>query len=235
MKEISREEQLKSYIQSFNSMKGNPHNILTQMQRYSNTIDHLMNIGMAKGQTAVHEFIKCKPKIAIELGTYVAFSAILFANALPEDGKLYTFESSPHYARIAQYFINLSGLEEKVEIILGDACKTLPLFKKKIDKVDFVFLDHWMKFYLPELRLMETLQFFKPGTLIISDNIIKPGAPELSAYTQGTFQYRQQVCMNPNPHGIIYTGDPSIVYDSHTTELIENDAMEITYVKSVPY
>ena len=59
----------------------------------------------------------------IELGGYLGYSAVLFANEIADDpdAKYYSFELNPEFAKIATYVIDLAGLLDKVEIIVGGA------------------------------------------------------------------------------------------------------------------
>ena len=55
----------------------------------------------------------------IELGGYLGYSAVLFANEIADDpdAKYYSFELNPEFAKIATYVIDLAGLLDKVEIM----------------------------------------------------------------------------------------------------------------------
>lgn len=48
-----------------------------------------------------------------------------------------------------------------------------------------LFLDHWEKFYVPDLRLCEELSLLKPGSVIVADNTDMPGAPDYLKYVEG--------------------------------------------------
>lgn len=51
-------------------------------------------------------------------------------------------------------------------------------------KADFVFMDHHKRAYKPDLVNMVHQKLLKRGALIIADNALNPGAPELKAYIQ---------------------------------------------------
>jgi predicted O-methyltransferase YrrM len=44
-------------------------------------------------------------------------------------------------------------------------------------QVGMVFLDHCKPCLLPDLRRMEVLGLVAPGTVVVADNVIYPGAP----------------------------------------------------------
>lgn len=59
-------------------------------------------------------------QIALELGSYIGYSAITQARKLPAGGKLYSIELDPTNARITQEMVQHAGLSHKVEILKGD-------------------------------------------------------------------------------------------------------------------
>ena len=58
-------------------------------------------------------------QVAIELGTYIGYSAISQARKLPPGGKLYGIDPNPHHVRISREMIQHAGLSDKAEIIEG--------------------------------------------------------------------------------------------------------------------
>ena len=45
-----------------------------------------------------------------------------------------------------------------------------------------LFIDHFEQYYLPDLRISESLGLVQPGTIVVADNIISPGAPKYAEY-----------------------------------------------------
>lgn len=58
-------------------------------------------------------------QVALELGSYIGYSAIRIARKLPPGGKLYGIDPSETYVPIAREMIQHAGLSDKVEIIQG--------------------------------------------------------------------------------------------------------------------
>lgn len=209
--------------------QGNPDKIL-QIIDDLNKKEFMMHVGSEKGEMVVDLIRKHQPKTFIELGGYMGFSALMFGKELHNDGKLYSFELNPEYAKIAQYFINLAGLTDKIEIVLGKCAENLVKFQATHSKVDMAFIDHWYDLYVPDLRLMESLGLVQEGTLIVADNIKYPGAPEYPKYVQGTREYKQKICDTEPPSVEGYKGNPALIYKSHTAAPSEGfwDTMEFT-------
>ena len=67
------------------------------------------------------------PQVALELGTYVGYSAITTARKLPVGGKLYGIEPNPIHVRIAREMIQHAGLSHKAEIIPGILETAIPV------------------------------------------------------------------------------------------------------------
>lgn len=126
-----------------------------------------------------------RPKILIELGTYIGNSAIAWGEMLqtlnPDhkttECKVITMELDKNFAAIARSLIDLAGLSDVVTVLEGAAAGNLWLLKSEhfLDKVDVLFLDHWQEAYLPDLKLCEELQLFRKGTLVLADNTDVPG------------------------------------------------------------
>src|SRR5262245_36863014 len=79
-------------------------------------------------------------KKAVEIGTLGGYSGIHIARALPEDGKLYTFEMSPAHAAVARQSFDLAGVGHKVEILVGPASANLSKIVAH-GPFDLVFID----------------------------------------------------------------------------------------------
>lgn len=112
------------------------------------------------------------------------------ANHGGEKIHLYSLELDPLIASIAMNLVNLAGLSDIVEIIVGSSAHTLRrLHDQGIleqGSVDMIFLDHAEELYKPDLELCEKLGFVdKKGCHIIADNVVRPGAPEYREYVRG--------------------------------------------------
>lgn len=112
-------------------------------------------------------------KNILEIGTLGGYSSVWLARALPEDGHLVTLEFSEKHAEVANENIRNAGLENQIEIIVGPALGTLPILKKRLLSFDLIFIDA-DKPNTPEY-LKWALELSKPGTVIITDNVVRNG------------------------------------------------------------
>ena len=106
-------------------------------------------------------------KRILELGTATGYSAIFLARACQTyDGKVVTLENNQEMASRAQQNFQKAGLQDHIEIRLGDAVAEL---SRLTDEYDFIFMDIEKKDYIRALPHCEKL--LKIGGLLFADNI----------------------------------------------------------------
>lgn len=66
-------------------------------------------------------------QVALELGTYIGYSAIATARRLPPGGKLYGIDPNAMHVQVAREMIQHAGLSDKVEIIQGVLETSIPV------------------------------------------------------------------------------------------------------------
>ncbi|TMU87568.1 O-methyltransferase [Bacillus sp. BHET2] len=109
-------------------------------------------------------------KRILEIGTLGGYSTIWLARALPADGRIVTLEYSEEHAKVAGENIRNAGLTEKVEIKIGAALDTLPTLEGEFD---FIFIDADKQNNVHYLEW--ALRLSVPGTVIITDNVVRSG------------------------------------------------------------
>lgn len=206
------------------NIRGNPQKVLEKIEHFSANTQWLMIVGPHKGQRVLDKIDTIKPKVMIELGCYVGYSAILFGKELAKtNGKYHSFELSPEFANIAQQLIDIAGLSSTVEIHVGPASDTLPEFAKASgNSIDFAFIDHAKNLYVHDLKILESTGLVTKGTVLAADNILVPGAPE----------YHEYVNLSPDQKKVLaktgeYPGKWDLVYESKLLE-VDIDAVEIS-------
>jgi predicted O-methyltransferase YrrM len=111
----------------------------------------------------------------LEIGTLGGYSTIWLARALPESGRLVTLEASPAFAEVAAANIARAGLAGVVQLRVGAALETLPqLVDEGAGPFDMIFIDA-DKANNPGY-LEWSLRLSRPGTLIVTDNVVRDGA-----------------------------------------------------------
>ncbi len=116
----------------------------------------------------------CNAKRIIEVGTLGGYSTIWLGRALDGSGKLTSIEIDPNFAAVARKNIQSAGLEGTVEIITGDALKTLnELSNTESETVDLFFMDADKPNYVAYFEW--ALKHSRKGSLIVADNVIRDG------------------------------------------------------------
>jgi len=125
------------------------------------------SIGKVEGKLLQLLIKISKTKHALEVGTFTGYSALVIAEALPEDGILTTCENSREYADIAQRYFNKSPYGHKIKLKFGPALQTLNNIAA--DSQDFVFIDADKPSYGDYFD--EALRILGPGGLVFVDNV----------------------------------------------------------------
>jgi len=111
----------------------------------------------------------------LEIGTLGAYSTIHLARALPPGGSLVSLELDERYAGVARENVREAGLEDWVEVRVGDAKAWLDrMVEEGEGPFDVVFIDADKEGY-PEY-LEWALRLSRPGSLILADNAIRGGS-----------------------------------------------------------
>lgn len=111
-----------------------------------------------------------KPKRILELGTATGYSSICFSNILNNDVYIDTIELNEERANEAIDNIKELGLEDKINVMVGNAVDILPTLNEKYD----VFFIDAAKGKYP-IFLKEAVRLSKKGSIILADNILYKG------------------------------------------------------------
>jgi len=154
---------------------GNAYAILKEIEEKVEK-KYLPILGRRKGQALVKVIRELRPKLVLEIGTLVGYSAILIGNELGEDARLITIEIDEDEAEMAKENLRRAGLSSRVEVLVGDAIEIIPSLEGKFD---LVFIDAAKEEYLYYLKLLEDK--LHPGSVIVADNA------GISAYAMGDY------------------------------------------------
>jgi caffeoyl-CoA O-methyltransferase len=110
------------------------------------------------------------PRLILEIGTFMGYSALCLARGLAPDGRLHTLEIREEDAAKARSFFEKSPLKEKIILHVGEALQIIPALP---DEWDLVFIDadkiNYVNYY--ELALSR----LKTGGMILADNVLFHG------------------------------------------------------------
>ncbi|HUA44631.1 MAG TPA: class I SAM-dependent methyltransferase [Solirubrobacteraceae bacterium] len=106
-----------------------------------------------------------RPGAVVEFGASHGYSTIHLAAAVRDlgSGRVISTEIEPGKAAVARRNLAEAGLDDLVEIRVGDALATL----QDVHEVDLLFLDGWNNLYEPVVDLLEPR--LSRGALVIAD------------------------------------------------------------------
>lgn len=110
-------------------------------------------------------------KRVLEIGAFVGYSALCFAEALPKTGEVVTIDSNPEVEGIARRYFTQSPHGRKVTLVIGEALQAMRSLKGKFD---LVYLDadkvNYGRYYDAAFEKVPA------GGLIVADNLLWGGA-----------------------------------------------------------
>ena len=111
-----------------------------------------------------------KPKKILEIGTAVGYSAMCFSKYLAEGGRIDTIEREHERVEEAKENIKKVGVEDKINILEGDAVEILPTLN---NRYDIVFIDAAKGKY--PFFLEQSKRMLNEKGIIFADNILYKG------------------------------------------------------------
>ncbi|XP_038054891.1 catechol O-methyltransferase-like [Patiria miniata] len=176
------------------AVEGDAASVIRTADEYGYKYERMMHVGDMKGEIVREVVNELAPKVILELGTYFGYSAVLIASVMPEGSRLLTVEFNEKNADVARQFIQFAGVDDKVTLIVGDSARVIKRLHEdySVKTLDFVFLDHWKDVYKRDLQLLEETRLLHKGTVILADNVIRPGAPEYLKYVETSEWYQTE-------------------------------------------
>lgn len=137
---------------------------------YANYSSHSMLSGFLQGRVLAMVAKMVEPRLVLEIGTYLGYSALCFAEGLAEGGKVITLDVDEATNEVAKSFVARSRHASRIEFRLGPAAEIIP---RLTGPFDLVFIDadkpNYSRYYdlvFPRLRV---------GGFIIADNVLWSG------------------------------------------------------------
>jgi len=163
------DEKIQTYADSMTSPQ-DP--LLEEILRrtYAEREDKSMLSGFYQGRLLSMLSRQVRPRRALEIGTYMGFSALCLAEGLTDDGKLYSLDIEPETYAIADGYWRRSPFGAKIEGRLGNAADIIPTLDESFD---LVFIDadkpnyaRYFDLVIPKMRV---------GGIILADNVLWSG------------------------------------------------------------
>lgn len=136
----------------------------------------------------------------LEIGLLGGYSTIWMARALPEGGRIVSLEVNPRHAEVARANLLNAGVLDRVDIRVGLAIETLPILESSgAGPFDLIFIDADKPSDADYLAW--ALKLSRPGTLIVTDNVVRDGkvvqAKSADADVQGVRRFAEMMAAEP--------------------------------------
>lgn len=111
----------------------------------------------------------------LEIGVFTGYSSLVVALALPTDGRIVACDVSEEWTSIARRYWKEAGVEQKIDLRMGHALRTLDALLRSGEggTFDFAFIDADKHNYPAYFE--KSLQLLRPGGLIAVDNVLWSG------------------------------------------------------------
>ena len=129
-----------------------------------------ISVGEQEGKFLYFIAKSVRARNIIEFGTSFGISTIYLAAAVKDNGggRVISTEIEAEKVEEARDNIRRAGLEDIVEIRLGDAAETL----QTVDTgIDMLFLDGWKQLYLPLVKQLS--KHLHSNSIVIADDVIR--------------------------------------------------------------
>ncbi|EKF23584.1 methyltransferase domain protein [Mycolicibacterium hassiacum DSM 44199] len=202
-----------------NARAGDPDDVIATIDRFAYEKSFLINIGDEKGALLDAAVRRAGTALALELGTYCGYGALRIARAAPA-ARVVSVELAEANAEIARRIWAHAGVDDRVSCVVGtvgDGGRTLDRLAAEHGfgpgSLDLLFIDHDKSAYLSDLRSILDRGWLHPGSIVVADNILVPGAPEYRAFMREQ-QGRMFDTVEHRAHGEYQSLLPDMVLES---------------------
>ncbi len=154
------------YLQS---LRPEPDPVLAEMEAHA-ARDHVPVVGPTTGQFLRVLALACGARRIVEVGTAIGVSTLYMARALPDGGKIVSFEVDADRHAAALDYLERAGVLDRADLRLQDAREGLATLD---GGVDMAFIDGVKAQYGDYLDLLTPL--LRAGGVLAVDNVLMSG------------------------------------------------------------
>ncbi|MBL8995451.1 MAG: class I SAM-dependent methyltransferase [Spirochaetia bacterium] len=169
---ISMTEKLYAYVLEMRSGAKDP--VLAGVKKDTDKLGQVARMSISPEQASFLTILAASigAKNAVEIGTFTGSSSISIARGLAAGGRLVCFDQNPEWTKLAAKHWKSSGLDQKIELRLGNAADLLKVFAPS-ELIDFVFIDADKTGY--DFYYETILPKVRTGGIILFDNMLRGG------------------------------------------------------------
>ena len=141
------------------------------------------------------------PSVVLEIGTYLGYSALCFAEGLADGGKVITIDIQEETNKVAKSFVAKTEYSNRIEFLLGSAIDLVPSLTETFD---LVFIDadkpnysNYFDLVFPKLR---------SGGFIIADNVLWSGRvleSNMDENTQALHDFNEKILADERVENVL--------------------------------
>ena len=181
---------LTDYAEVFTSSESD---VLRELREHCNAHyeDKAMLSGFFQGRVLSMFSHMIRPEVVLEIGTYLGYSALCFAEGLNDGGKVVTLDVEEETNKVARSFVERTEYSKAIEFHLGNAVDIIPTLPEKFD---LVFIDADKPNYSNYYNLV--FDKVRAGGFIIADNVLWSGKvldEEKDENAQALHEFNQMV------------------------------------------
>lgn len=202
---VSLTDELYQYVLAHRSNADDP--VLEALREETQSLGEISRMSISPDQASFLTFLVSTigAKWAVEVGTFTGSSSIAIARGLISGGKLTCFDQDFKWTSIARRYWMRAGLQEKIELKLGNARDLLAHFRPA-RPLDFVFIDADKESY--DLYYEAILPNVRLGGVIVFDNMLMSGkvinvADRHTPSVRAIDQLNQKLATDPRVHAVL--------------------------------
>ena len=171
-KYVALTDAIYNYVIAQRSNANDP--LLAALQMETENLGEISRMAISPDQASLISLLVALigAKWAVEVGTFTGTSSISIARHLAPGGRLVCFDQDFKYTSMARRYWIRAGLQDKIDLRLGDARRLLPHYRPQ-NLLDFVFIDADKEAY--DFYYETLLPYVRAGGLILFDNMLRGG------------------------------------------------------------
>lgn len=159
-------EDIREYCENHSSKQDY---VLERIERDTNLFTHMPQMLAGSQQGLFLRFLSrmiCPGNI-LEIGTFTGYSAVCLADGLADGGRLTTIEINPELEESIRRNIDVAGMTDRIELLIGDARNIL---HDRNELFDLIFIDADKENY--SWYYEKAVGMLRQGGWLIVDNVL---------------------------------------------------------------
>ena len=192
---------LSEYAEGFTSGESS---VLAELREhcYAHYEDSAMLSGFVQGRILALFSHMIRPKVVLEIGTYLGYSALCFAEGLADGGKVITLDIQEDTNAVARSYVEKTEYADSIEFLLGLGTDIIPNLSETLD---LVFIDADKPNYSNYYDLV--FDKVRPGGFIIADNVLWSGKvldDVKDENTQALHDYNRKILADDRVENVLF-------------------------------